>query len=61
MQFDVDARGNAIVNYNFDGEIKTVNLGGGAMTFSVYMDRQTVQVHQMRFLSQLHCGRNTPL
>ena len=31
-QFDVDEKGNALAQYTFDGKIKTVNLGGGAMT-----------------------------
>ncbi len=29
----MDAKGNAIAQYQFDGELKTVNLGGGSMTF----------------------------
>lgn len=35
IQFDVDTKGNALARYNFDGELKTVNLGGGIMTFII--------------------------
>lgn len=28
----MDEKGNALAQYTFDGKIKTVNLGGGAMT-----------------------------
>mgnify|MGYP000284868524 CR=1 FL=1 len=32
IQFDVDEKGNALAQYTFDGNVKTVNLGGEAMT-----------------------------
>ncbi|ODR35511.1 hypothetical protein [Eisenbergiella tayi] len=32
-KFDMDEKGNALAQYYFDGKIKTVNLGGGSMTF----------------------------
>ena len=33
IQFDVDAKGNALAQYTFNGKINTTYLGGGAMTF----------------------------
>lgn len=38
----MDAKGNAIAQYQFEGELKTVNLGGGSMTFyGLYGQRHT--------------------